>query len=288
VRLFHRAARVTLVPQTTDTLAPQRGNAVEIRALRIRFDVKKNLGKEPNKCVIKLSNLQPTTRALLDQKPLRVVLHAGYDGVLKLLFDGDLKRHTASREGPADVVSELHVGDGQRAYSHARMNQSYRPPVTRLRILTDCAQTMGLALPPQVLKDPQLRQPLPSGFSASSATRDVLTTLLSPLGYSWSSQNGQLVVLRDGDTLEGREFLVNQSTGLVGAPRMKESESPGKGSKTEVSFTTLLYPELVPGAVAKLESQFIRQSLKLTDCTCRGDTESAGEDFVTEIVGKPL
>ena len=289
-RLFNPVARVTVIRQPTGFVAKNpsffesTGNAIEITDLRIQFKVTKNLGKHPNKAIIGVSQLSSTTRAEIERKPLRVMLHAGYDGVARLLFVGDLKRAYSKRAGPTEIVTEMHVADGIRAFAHARMNRSYKPPTSIHRVLSDAAQSMGLQLPPDIDQAKELRQPMPSGLSANGATRDVLTRALAPLGYGWSIQNGQLTILRDEGVRAGEAFLVNQSTGLVESPEATEPERPKQ--RSEVKFKTLLYPELNPGSAVKLESEFLNLQLKITDVSHEGDTQ--GTSWTTDVQGRPV
>lgn len=285
MKLYARQAQVTVAGLRADSLSADRTtNAVVISRLRIRFDVKKNLGKEPNKCVIKINGLSETTRSQLEVLPLRVILHAGYDGVLKLLFDGDMKRAFSDREGSCDVVTELHVGDGHRAYASANLTKSYKGTTLR-QIVTDCANSMSLPVPPDVRSSAAFAQTIQE-FSSDGPTREALTAALSRFGYSWSTQNRQLVILKDSQVRESQEILVNQATGLVNSPKYKGSEKAG--AKTEITFDSLLYPEIVPGVKVRLESQLIRKSMKVTDATSKGDTHSSGPDWITSVTGVPL
>lgn len=286
MRLFGKTVRVTIAGLKSGSLTIQgrAPNAVEIERLQVRFDVKKNLGKHPNKCVIKITGLSQTTRSQVEQKPLRVLLHAGYDGVLKLLFDGDMTRAFSDRDGRADVVTELHVGDNARAHVFGNLVKSYQPPVRLRRVVQDAAAAMSLTLPPELLKDQRLNTTLDSGFSSSGPAERALSTLLDPLGLSWSSQNRQLVILGRDDIRPGRAALLNQSTGLIGSPKLKESGKDGQ--KSSLSFESLLYPEIEPGCEVKIESQFLNQSLKAEEVTHKGDTHS--DEWTTEGKGTPL
>lgn len=290
-KLYDRTVRVTVIKRPTGFIGgnPQFfdviGNALEIERLRIRFEVTKHLAKEPNKAVIKIHNLSPHTRSELDAGDLAIRLHAGYDGNLRLLFYGDLRRSSSQREGKTDIVTTLQVADGAQAYKHARMNRSYKPPTTLLRVLQDAAKSMDLDLPPELLQSASLKQAVPDGITAHGATRDVLTNLLAPYGYGWSIQNGGLQVLRDEDLRPGEAFLIDSGAGLINNPERTVPEK--QGGKSEVKFDSLLYPELVPGARAKLVSEFINLEMKITDVTHTGDND-ASDKMTTSVVGRPM
>lgn len=250
----------------------------------IKYQIKKSLGKEPNTCVIRIYNQSADTRAGLEKLPLRVVLEVGYGGENRLLFTGDVKRAWSERENGTEVATILHVGDSLRAYSYARMNRSYKPPITMLRVLQDAANSMGVTLPPSVEQDAQLKQAIATGISTHGPTRDVLTKLLARYGYNWSVQNGKLVVLVDEQSRPGQAILVNQSTGLIGAPQKAEPQSPKK--QGEIKFKTLVYPEIEPGKLVQIESEFINATIKVTDVHHDGDLW--GDEWDTAVTGRPL
>lgn len=280
MRLFKRQAKLTVIRLSTTDINRTKGSSLEITEARIAFDVKKTTGAEPNKCTIKVYNLAPTTRAELEQKPLRVILHGGYDGVLKLLALGDLDRGWSQPESSVDVVTTLEVGDGLRAYSHARVSKAYRPPITLKQVISDAAKSMQFPLPPLPA---EFNRTLPSGFSADGPTRDLLEKVLSPLGYTWSSQNGKLVILKGGELKPGAGFLLSPETGLIGYP---EVSPPDWNGKSEVKCDNLLYPELEPHVRGRVDTTLHKSTIRLTEVNHTGDTE--GSDFRTSVVGKMI
>lgn len=297
-KLFGRVAKVVITrrPQgfvgSNQNFFEQLGNAVEIVSgdptkggLRIRFNVTKNLGKDPNKCEVKVDNLSPNERSQIEgaRGPVNISLYAGYQSTFKLLFTGDMTRGYSQREGRTNIVTTMTVGDGMRAFASSHTSRSYKPNTKVRRILQDAASSMGLKLPAELDKATELDQALPNGFSANEPTREVLTKMLAPYGYGWSIQNGQLQIISVLKAREGIEFVVDAGAGLLNANRTYP-EKPG--GKSEVKFQTLLYPELVPGARAHLTSEFLNTSMKMTDVQHSGD--SAGSDWYTSVSGKPL
>ncbi len=298
-RLFGRVCKIVITRRPDGFIGSnqdyfeQVGNALEIMGsqptkgvgMRIRFSITKNLGKEPNKCVVKIDNLSPNERTQIEgaRGPVNVSLYAGYDGVFKLMFTGDMTRGFSERESKTNIVTTMQVGDGMRAFATAHLSRSYKPPIKVRRILEDAAKTMGLKLPVELARATELDQALPNGFSAHAPTRTILTNVLAPYGLGWSVQNGQLQIISELAVREGVEFLVDASAGLLNANRTYP-EKPG--GKSEVKFQSLLYPELIPGARAKLVSEFLNTSMKMTDVKHDGDT--AGSDWYTSVSGRPL
>lgn len=262
---------------------------VEISKLRIEFDVTKNLGKEPNKTTLKIFNMAPSTRSIFDRKPTRVTLLAGYDGNPRLLTTGDLIIASTKRVGGVDLVTTITIGDGMRAYSHARMNTRYSPTTTPLRILQDAARSFNVELPANILDDARLKQPNVTSLTMFGPTRDVFTTYLASFGYGWSFQNGGLQVLRDDDTQPGDIIPVDESTGLLESPEVTPPEQPsasGKGKPSEIKFKMNLYPELVPGKVVKIASDFLNATAKLIEVKHSGNNRNG--TYVSECTAKAV
>lgn len=288
-RLFKHTAKLSVARQPTGFIAENPeffesvGNALEIEKLRFTFEVRRNLGKPPNPAEIVVYNLNEHTRAEVEKKPATVILQAGYDGVARLLCKGDLRQAYSEIDG-VEWKTFIKIGDGARAYSHARMDaRSYKPPIQVLQVLRDAANSMNLDLPPEVERSVELKQALNVGISTRGPTRDVLTRLLAPYGFNWSVQNGVLQVLRDQDT-RGEAFLINASTGLKGSPSRETSEK--NLDRLEVSFTVALYPELFPGCLIRLESEAFEGVFKALEIGHSGDTHS--DTWDTQVKAKAL
>lgn len=255
------------------------GDAIEITEMRMKFTVKKSLGKEPNSCKIVITNLSEHTRNELEKKPLGVTLAAGYrDSGARLLFTGDLARSVSTYKG-TDWETTLQVHDGGRAYAHARSLLSYKRGVRVEKVISDVAATMGLKLPPEAEQSPELKQALATGISLHGPSRDVLTQVLAPYGYNWSVQNERLQILKDGQLRAGEALLVNQDTGLIGSPQRSVPDKPG--GKSELTVESLLYPEVLPGIQIKLESRTFNGEFRPKEVEHEGDTH--GDDWKTKM-----
>lgn len=296
-RLFDRICRVTLT-RTVQTESERRfftqvPNSVEIIDLRIQFEIKKTLGKSPNECKLTITNLAERTRAEVEGPPegLVATLEAGYDGVARHLFTGDVRLAFSEKKG-ADWETEFTVADGGRAFARARINHSYRPGTPVLSVLKDAAASMGLALPKEVLADPALRDQLVSGGAFSGFTRDHLTQVLATYGYSWSIQTGRLQILRDEETA-GVERAISggtDGTGMIGSPTFERHKgSKKKGPKTMMKVPALLYPELTPGGTVRVDAREIDGRFKLEKVDHKGDTHGTGNDsWTTSVEAKEL
>lgn len=296
-RLFRKTWRVVVAAQPQSGFVGDNpdffettGNALEIASdetgdgCRVSFSIQKTAGKEPNKLTLDLYNLSSNSRDFLDRTPVQVTLQAGYDNAPRLLFVGDLRPGSYTKREGTEIITHLEVRDGMRAFAHARLTRSYKPPIRVYDVLSDCAKSMGLQLPREIEQSVELKQALASGISMRGPTRESLTRLLAPYGYSWSIQSGTLVIVPDGEARQGEAYLINQETGLINFPERATAEK--EGQKLPVTWQTLLYPELEPARLAKLESEFINGVFRIKEVTHEGDSHEEGA-WTTSCKGDP-
>jgi hypothetical protein len=292
LRLFKRNVELTLIFQKVSTGFFDVGfnpsdigtNAVVIKDLRVEFEVKKNLAKEPNPCTVTVSNLAKETRGSVERKPVYAILRAGHDGILRPLFEGHLTFAQSKITGP-NWETKMQIADGGRAFSHGRSNISYSPPVKVKQVLRDACASFGLGLPPELEQLQELDQALPGGFSAYGPTRDIMTRLLAPYGYTWSFQGGRIQILKIGQANAREAWVIEGASGMLGSPEGKLPDKPG--SVAEVTVSTLLFPEIVPGDTIQINSrEYDGAFFRVDELSHKGDTH--GADWVTEMKTSPL
>lgn len=259
-------------------------NGIEIEKLRVQFSIEKTMDKEPNVAELTITNLAEGTRADLCRKPLIVAIEAGHeeDEGLRLLFKGDL-RYGFSKQDGTDWQTVLQLADGSRAYQHARVNRSYKAGTSALVAIRDAARSMGVVLPDNIEADAALGRGFAAGVQIHGPARDELTRLLAPFGYSWSLQNGRLVILKDDQVDASRAILISQETGLLGSPEFGAPEKDGK--PPTLAIRTMLYPQVNPGQMLDVRSRGIDGIFRAERIVHTGD--SHGDEWFTEIEAKP-
>jgi len=278
-RLYKREVAVTIARPVAGQFFAQQPNAIIVRGLRVQFEVEKTLEAEPNTCRVTITNLAEATRAELQRKPLHIRLDAGYDGELARLFTGDL-RHVEHRYTGVEWESIMEVGDGERAYRHARVSRSFRSGIDTKTVLEETAKSMGLKLPTSAKEAKELTAQFAAGFTLQGPSQREMDRLLAPHGMESSIQDGALQILRKGDVRPGTAIVVSQSTGLIGPVEFGAPSEPGK--PPVLSFQMLLNPDLTPGGLIRMQSRAVTGDFKLTRGTHSGDTHgqawfSAGE-----------
>lgn len=289
--LFKRRCRITAwAPQATTTFVgrnPQfftpQPNGIVIENLRVQFKIDKSLEKTPNEAEVTITNCSANTRAFLQQKPLTVQIEAGYDDDLRFVFTGDV-RYASSTVNEADWETKLQLGEGDRAYRYARVSRTFTKGANIVTALREVASTMGLVVPGDVAASSDLQAQFATGRTLHGPARDELSKLLSPFGYHWSIQAGQLQIVKDQSAAPGTAFLLAQSTGLIKSPEYTTPEKAGKPAalKTE----SLLFPALIPGVTINVESLQVSGFFRINKLTHTADTH--GEDWTTQCESLPL
>ncbi len=229
-------------------------NGIEIKNLRIRAQVEKHTDKEPNTCKIVITNCNERARTFLKQKPLIVLLQAGYNNQLNYLFRGDARTVFSEFTG-ATIETHLELADGDRAFRYAQINKTYRKHTSVITAVRDAAQTLGLRLDASIQASTALQTQFAAGRTLSGATRKELSELLTPFGYKWSIQDGTLTILRDSETRGAEAILVSEDTGMVGSPTFTTPDKPGKPVLVKVK--TKLETRVAPGTRFAIRSRDI-------------------------------
>ncbi len=281
-RLFQRTGRIIVAKPTG--FFQQGGNAIEIRDLRIRFDVQKTIGKEPNTCEVVISNLKRETRTELSAKPLHVRVEAGYDGAPQQVFVGDLRWSESVHRG-VDWETKLDIGDGERALKHARVNRAFKPGVKARDAVREVATSMGLTVP-RLSTDIEraLDNQFVSGLSLSGSASRELTRLVQPYGIEWSVQDGRLQLLAPGEVRADRPIVINQDAGMIGVPEY--GSPPEKKKPPTLTVQTLLLPAVTPGGKIFLDTRSVKGLFKVQKVRHQGDTH--GSDWSSTIEATPV
>jgi hypothetical protein len=275
--VFRREVALEISRPRSSTFFDYDADVTTIRDLRMTFRVEKSISSKPNTAEITITNLNAESRGLFTVSPIHVRLVAGYDGETKLLCAGD-KRWSESRRDRADWVTKVTIGDGERAYKHARVAKSYKAGTSRKTIVADLAASMGLKMPRNADDAIELVEKFASGAVLEGPSAEEMTRILGPAGKSWAVQDGRLQILGDRET-EGTALLLSPSSGLVGSPEY--GDPPAKGKPAILKARALLRPEALPGRLVALESREVVGNFRAIRVVHSGDTR--GPDYYTDF-----
>lgn len=255
----------------------QREISVQVDTLKLdgfdlQFDITKSLSaKTPNSCELKIYNLSATHRKQLQElERVYVSIVAGYAGGTSLLFRGDLRDVTSSRQGP-DWVTSVTSDSGRRARK-ARIVKSFAPGSTVGDVLNTAAKAMGVRLgnSAQHVVNAQIAGTKATtffnGYALAGAIESEIDRLARSCGLEWSVQDDELLFLPYGAPLSQLAIKLTPETGLIG--------SPEPGNKGLCDVRCLILPDVYPGRRVQVESEHVKGMYRVETSKHSGSTFS--------------
>ena len=221
-------------------------NLRDAPSLRIKFEVRKSLQKEPNPAKFEIYNLGPVNVNALQNEYTDLSLRCGYNDNVKLLFSGNTQ-FVSYYHDKADTICEVICGDGDKQYRESFVNVTFAKGTTDEQIVDYCLKQLpGINKGTlQLGSTGALR-----GRTFSAMTRDALDEIARTNGCNWSIQDGTLHMVRADAMLNANEAVVlTPETGLLQA-----AERSAHG----ITATCLLNPDISVNSAVKLDNSAIR------------------------------
>lgn len=248
------------------------------RDLQVAFKVERSDKRSPNKSTVRVWNLSASSRALLETAGAVVSLRVSYgdaNPAIVALGDVQLVSHQRAQE---DTITTLHLGDGERAFTLAKINEAFGPGVTNLELLSRAVAAMGLAVGHVASITPVVYT---QGYSATGMARDLVDEVVEAANATWSIQDNAIQVVNDDEGTNEPAVFLSPETGLVGSPeRLKGKGKRPKKSKG-IKATALLNPLIRPRSYVLVESSFISGYYLVK--SVRHEGESRGASFYTQF-----
>lgn len=256
-----------------------------VQGLHITFRIEKTSEPSPNKSQIDIYNLNPDTISLLKKQGAKMVLEAGYGGILsaekptsEIIFVGDVVKSKTTKRGP-DYITTIENGDGLAAYQTSNFEGSFAPGASIPGIIDLVIGSFGLGKGEVSGVDGQVL----NGATFSGSSRDVMNDLAGKTNTEWSIQNG-LVQMVPINRYTNLPVIVLQSignphdptnTGLIGSPTLSGFNNSKEKKFAGIEFTSLLQPGIVPGRRVQISSKFVPKGIYVVKkVTHNGDTRS--------------
>lgn len=225
------------------------GNGLLVQSLRIDFEITKHVEATPNEGVIKIYNLLPDNENKIKNEYDEVLVNAGYQDSVRLIFRGNIKHVFRYRKGN-DYITEIEAADGDADYRRAFMNEALAAGTTVNQLVDRAVSSFGTTIKGhvQVTNHKHIR-----GIVVSGNTRDVLTNVARKSGANWSIQDGQLHIVKVDSVLPDEAIVVNIHTGLLTTPEVSD-----KGIKVKC----LLNPQIRVNGTIKLDNNNIKLRIR--------------------------
>ncbi len=226
------------------TIISSEGEARVIRDLRINFEITKSELSFPNLAKIIIYNPNSDTIAALQKKFTKIVLNAGYENDIRLLFKGEL-RNVFQSKASRDRTITIYAGDGERDWQNATFNKTFTENISVNTAIQDILKTFKETTVGILEGLPSVADKL-RGQTLSGSSKDILNQFASEYGFNWNIQDGEIFTTPIEQPLQdGEAVLVTAATGMIGSPIITEIGA---------NVTTLLNPRLLPNRAFKIES----------------------------------
>jgi len=175
-----------------------------------------------------------------------VMLNAGYEGNVKLLFRGDI-RNIIPERSKADKIYTIYAGDGERSIKKSYFSKAFEKGTPIKEIILDVVASFKDTFTGDIKGINNFNNKL-LGTSYSGASKDVLDKLALDYGFSWSIQNNKITIFRDDPAnAENPVIILSRNSGMIGSPSVTE---------VGVDVIAQLNPALEVNNLIKVESDF--------------------------------
>lgn len=224
------------------------GDGLELGSLRVTFQVRHADSETPNSADIRVYNLSKATMIRI-QEFSSVVLQAGYENGIGLIFGGNIRQARRGRSG-TETYLDILASDGDRAYNYAVVNATLAAgakAADQVKMATDAMAEHGTS----VGYVPDLGgAALPRGKAMYGMSRKYLRDAAATTDTSWSVQNGSVQMVPVQGYLPGEAVSLTALTGLIGQP-----EQTNEGIKVRA----LINPRFRVGGRIKLDNESIQK-----------------------------
>jgi hypothetical protein len=269
-------------------VGPKSGDGVTIDALKISFRIEKSDEPEPDASVIRLYNLSPETSVNVSAAGCHIQLRAGYeDESIRAIFFGTVLKGIRYKDG-SDFITELQAHDGRAELAGARVSGSFAKNGEAAAVAQ--AFLDAIDLPSKGLDRIPEGAEYPSGFCFIGTAGDGLKKVLNRFDLSYTVKNEMLYIIKDGEAVERAGLKLTPETGLLTTPQpVSDKTAEGDLSAEPANrqrFSTMLFPELVPGAACKIETPSFTGEVVIKKAVYEGDNRDG--NFKIEIEAEAL
>jgi len=255
------------------TVGPKNGTGFEISNLRIEFKIEKSDSPDPNKGTVKIYNLSNETHDKVILADNHITLKAGYeDETVASICFGDVLKGYRETSG-MDRITVIDIYDGRIALMSCNVSVSYTKDTAASTVVQAFLDAIGLAY--KGVENVPSGAKYPHGYTFTGMATDGLKEVLNREGLTFTVQNEMVYILKPDQPVETMGLELNTRSGLLTTPQPVSDKTEEDDIEAEPSgkwkFSTLLFPELVPGAGCSVKSSTLDGTVKITKATYLGD-----------------
>ena len=200
---------------------------LDLSAFRVKFAVQNADSDSPDNAYIRVYNLADNTISLITKEFNRVVLNAGYveSNNFGTIFQGTIKQFKIGKETPTEKYLDILAADGDIGFNQGIVNASLakgQTPVQALDLLVGSMPQTGIdetavSYINTVANFTNIRGQVLWGLS-----RARLHNIASTFDWTWSIQNGKVVLIPRTGYLGTTAVKINKDTGQIGMPEQTD------------------------------------------------------------------
>ena len=199
------------------------GKKLDLSNLRVTFRIEQKTLQHPNVAYVRVYNMsrEHSTWAKTLKEGGKLVLEAGYEDNIGVLFRGEIKQVESGRESPTDTYVKFAAAEGDRGYNKATVNKTLKAGSTAKDVVDEAVK----ALKKYDLKDGKMpkdvfeKMKYPRPFVMYGMARDYLRYIDNTFSTMWSIQKDRIDIVKSKEgPEEGDTVILNSRTGLIGRP----------------------------------------------------------------------
>lgn len=277
--------------------------ALDVSEMHCRFEVRKRRVQGGSTAVVRIYNLANDTEQQLIKEGDRVIIEAGYEGILGAdqaegetaqqygkIFDGKIIYPARSKDSNTDFALTLSCIDGNDPLFLNYISMAVNKGMNQRQALEAACSNAQIPIQVDHMTDKLRQQVLPRGKVYFGRPIDYVEDICRGNKATWFFEQDRLNVYTLLDVAEDEALEVDPATGLIGIPqqtvdglnfRLLLNPSIKLMTKIKLARSELNELALMPGQrQRKLDDEWIYQAMEVTHI---GDTR--GNDWYTDIVG---
>lgn len=250
---------------------------IRVTDLKIQFEIKKSITADKNYCRVNIYNLSENTRNRITSDINSLVrVQAGYlenTGLVEI-GQGNISNVIHSIKSP-DIITTIYSKDGFKATNRKNISLSF---VEKTPLDAVIKAIIGKLELPVRFVDYDKSAILKGGFSHVGSIPDALNQLALQFNFTWSIQNGQVLITGLNKSTGKQSVFLSASTGLINNPeKIIKTKDLALTNKYEYKVVSLLQPQLEISDLIQIESKTLNGVFMINEFEHKGDTR--GNDW---------
>lgn len=257
------------------------------QVLRVVFDVAVEIGGGRAMADLAIYNLSKSSQSKIEKEFSSVIIRAGYEDNIDVIFSGEIKNALKERQG-ADFVTRVYCLAQRSAVNKSVISKTLSEGATLKTAITDLANAMSLSA---VFGDGDFAKVYPRGKVLTGDPAALLKEIADSNNLEYGIEGGRLIITGKVESRQSPVIVINERSGMIGVPEITEvgtsvtvNLNPAlklkqaiqiESAVPDVQVSSVFYQD-VNTAIKK--GQYVIQSLVF-----RGD--SWGNDWHTKATG---